>query len=128
MRDGCLDEGVLQSYLDGELSLSMTEQVAGHVAACASCAEQLREAESELSVFSAALAPEMSLGVPSEQLRVRVNAAVENLEAARYQPAAAERESRFGSWLGSLLTSFTPQQAAGFAGLVLMIGFGILFF
>ena len=34
----CLDEGKLQSYFDGELSIEMMESVTSHLAACVTCA------------------------------------------------------------------------------------------
>ena len=130
MREICLDEGTLQSYLDGELSLDMTEQVAGHVAACNACAELLSEAEGELAMFSAAFAAEASWPVPSEELRVRINRAI---EAVDVPVVAAEREqgraSRLPAWLGSFANAFAfkPQHAAAFASLFVIVAFGLIF-
>ncbi len=130
MREICLDEGILQSYLDGELSLDMTEQVAGHVAACKACAELLSEAEGELAMFNAAFAAEASWPVPSEELRVRINRAIEAVDV----PAAAmEREqgraSRLPAWLKGFADAFAfkPQHAAAFASLFAIVAFGLIF-
>ena len=54
----CIDEGILQSYFDGELSSEKTESVASHLARCISCARAVRELESESLLLSRALEPE----------------------------------------------------------------------
>jgi hypothetical protein len=128
MREICLDEGILQSYLDGELSLEMTEQVAGHIAACAPCAEMVREAEGELAIFNTAFAAELALPVPSEQLRVRINQAVDALETpASLQSFQQRTDSGWRTWLGALAATFTTQRAAGFASIILLVAFGLIF-
>ncbi|HEV7860208.1 MAG TPA: anti-sigma factor [Pyrinomonadaceae bacterium] len=128
MREICLDEGILQSYLDGELSLEMTEQVAGHIAACAPCAEMVREAEGELAIFNTAFAPELALPVPSEQLRVRINQAVDALETnAPPQSFQQQADSGWRAWLGAFAATFKTQRAAGFATLIVLVTFGFIF-
>jgi hypothetical protein len=128
MREICLDEGILQSYLDGELSLEMTEQVAGHIAACAPCAAMVREAEGELAIFNTAFAAELALPVPSEQLRVRINQAVDALDApAPPQSFQQKADSGWRSWFGALAATFTPPRAAGFASLIALVAFGLIF-
>ena len=68
MRD-CLDEGILQSYFDGELSGQQLESVASHLAACPTCAVTARDIEAETALLTAAFAPELEVAVPTEQLR-----------------------------------------------------------
>ena len=68
----CLDEGILQNYLDGELSPEMMKSVATHLAECARCAAAVREAESELAIFAAAFAPDPAVSVPTARLRARI--------------------------------------------------------
>ena len=41
----CLDEAKLQSYFDGELSISAMESVTSHLASCVTCAAAARELE-----------------------------------------------------------------------------------
>ncbi|HYE65153.1 MAG TPA: zf-HC2 domain-containing protein [Pyrinomonadaceae bacterium] len=122
----CVEEGILQSYLDGELSPAMMETVAAHIASCGLCAAAAREAESETLMLSAAFAPELSLAVPTERLRERLDAAIAEMCA---ETPAVNSESRWRSWLGSLaaLFAFNPQQAVGFASIVAAVTFALVF-
>src|SRR3954469_16394306 len=72
----CLDEGKLQSYFDGELSIDMMESVTSHLASCVTCAAAAREMEEESALLTSALAMEFEASVPSERLRERINEAV----------------------------------------------------
>lgn len=124
----CLEEGIIQSYADGELSLEMMEAAAAHIAACAACAMAVREAEDEAAIISSALAPELSLSVPTARLRERLDAAIAELQPQR--PLATENSgSRLRAWLGSLFAplSFAPRQAIGFASLALVVAFAVIF-
>src|SRR5258705_5993622 len=78
----CLDEAMLQSYFDGELSPSMMERATSHLAACATCAEAAREIEQELMLLTSALEPELEAAVPTERLQQRINSAVLDLRLA----------------------------------------------
>lgn len=128
----CLDEGVLQSYFDGELARPMAEGVASHLAACVVCTEALRELESEDSLLSAALEPEFATSVPTERLRQRVEAAIagRQLEAERanvVSNAGATPAVPVGrGWAQAIAGLFTlaPQRAFGFAGLAAVIVLG----
>jgi anti-sigma factor RsiW len=48
----CVDEGILQSYFDGELSHKLAEGVASHLASCTGCAQAASELESESLLLS----------------------------------------------------------------------------
>jgi Putative zinc-finger len=126
MRD-CLDEGILQSYFDGELSGRHLESVASHLAACPTCALTAREIEAETALLTAAFAPELEVAVPTEQLRQRIDAAIAGLQI---QSAPVNESSAFSvrGWLQSLVAPFslTPQRAFGYAGLVLVLGFAAI--
>jgi hypothetical protein len=121
----CLQEEVLQSYLDGELHERRLEQVAVHLASCVTCSDLAQQLELENSVLSAALAPEFETVVPSERLRQRLDAAI---GSARSEAAAATASSGNAGWLSSLsdLFTFRPQRALGYASLVLIVGFGLI--
>src|SRR5687767_8735724 len=106
----CLDEGTLQSYFDGELSIEKMESATVHLASCVTCASLARELEQETALLTTALAAEFDAPVPTEQLRQRIDLAVANLSA----PVVVEKRSLFGS-LGSFF-SLAPQQAFGYAG------------
>ena len=72
----CLDEGKLQSYFDGELSIEMMESVTSHLASCVTCATAARELEEESALLTSAFAAEFEASVPTERLRERIDAAV----------------------------------------------------
>jgi anti-sigma factor RsiW len=117
----CLDEGTLQSYFDGELPIEMMESATVHLSSCVTCAALAREFEQETALLTSALAAEFDAPVPTEQLRRRVDAAVADLRV----PVVAEKRSFFGS-LTSLF-NFAPQQALGYAGLILVLAFAAIF-
>lgn len=117
----CLDEGTLQCYFDGELSIDKMESATVHIASCVTCASLARELEQETALLTAALAAEFEAPVPTEQLRRRIEMAVANLDVH----VVVEKRSLFGS-----LTSFfnfAPQQALGYAGLVVVLAFAAIF-
>ena len=130
MTKRCLDEGVLQAYLDGELSHERAAEAASHLGACAACTAALAEAGQETSLFATAFAPDESVNVPSEVLRSRINAAVARLES---QPEPGRRLSQarsFGGFFASLsgLLSFTPRGAAAFASLLAVVALTFVYF
>lgn len=120
----CLDEGILQSYFDGELSGHDLESVTSHLAACGTCAVTAREIEAESLVMATALAPEFDAAVPTEQLRRRIDAAIAGMQR---RSVAVRDSSTFSvrAWLQSLLAplSNAPQRTFSYAGLILVLGF-----
>jgi hypothetical protein len=122
----CLQEEVLQSYLDGELHERRREQVTSHLASCITCSGLARQLEQENSILAAALAPEFESAVPSERLRQRIDAAI---GSARIEAAAGNAPAgNVRDWLSSLsdLFTFRPQRALGYASLILIVGFGLI--
>jgi anti-sigma factor RsiW len=126
----CLDEAIIQAYIDGELPQEQAASTAAHIAACDACAATLAEAENESAVFSTAFAPDESVSVPTEVLRARINAAVAQLESRPESNPARQRGTRFGGFFASLssLFIFTPQSAAAFAGVVALVVIGFIYF
>ena len=126
----CLDEGMIQSYADGELSLEMMETLRTHISACAACADALREVEQETAIMATAFAPEMSLSVPSVRLRERLDVAIAGLQTP-VPAATVNRGSSLRAWLGSLFApfSFAPsRQAISFASLAAAaVAFALIF-
>ena len=124
----CLDEGLIQSYADGELSLEMMEAAATHIAACAVCAEAAREAENEINIMASALAPEMSLSVPTARLRERIDAAIADLQP-QTPLVKAGSGSRIRAWLGAIFApmAIAPRHAFGFASLAAVVAFAVIF-
>ena len=122
----CLDEAMLQSYFDGELSSSMMESATLHLASCAACSAAARELEEENALLSEAFALEFAESVPTERLRRRIDAAVTGLEIVH---PVVQQPSAVSGFFGSLssLFSFTPQRALGYAALIMVLVFGVIF-
>jgi hypothetical protein len=128
MREFCLTEEVIQRFVDGELSQEQSETAAAHLAACEPCASLLDEVEQENALMAEAFAPELSLPVPSAQLRASIDRAIAGLEPHRSvmsEPATRGLRAWFGSLFGSF--SFTPQQALGFASIAVVIALVAIF-
>ncbi len=126
MRD-CLDEGILQSYFDGELSNEPLKAVTLHLASCHTCTAAAREMEAELNLVSTALAPELEAAVPTEHLRQRIDTAIAAMHTQRQLRNESSTFSLRG-WLQTLVAPFSiaPQRAFGYAGLVLVLGFAAI--
>lgn len=120
----CLDEAMLQSYFDGELSGEMMERATLHLASCSTCAAAAREMEEEIHLLATALAPDFEATVPTEQLRQRIDAAVLDL---RVGAASSSREKTgFGAFVATLL-SFGTQRTLGYASLAMVLAFAAIF-
>jgi len=119
----CLDEAMLQTYFDGELSGEMMESATLHLASCSTCAAAAREMEEEINLMMTALAPEFEASVPTERLRQRIDAAVLDL---RIGAASSAEKTGFGAFISSLL-SFGTQRTLGYASLVVVLTFAAIF-
>ena len=119
----CLDEGKLQSYFDGELSIEMMESVTSHLASCVTCAAAARELEEESALLMSALAPEFETSVPTERLRERIDAAVLGNRIAVAQ--STERASGLSAFFAGLL-NFGTQRTLGYASLVVVLAFAAI--
>lgn len=124
----CVDEGILQSYFDGELSNEHMEGVTSHLVSCLKCATAARELESEVLMLSNALAPEFEAAVPTEHLRHRIDVAVAGLQVGNANIAKEPVATAARSWLRSLgaLFEFTPQRTFGYAALVVVVAFAAI--
>lgn len=125
MKD-CLNEGVLQSYFDGELSSQLRKNVTAHLAACGDCRAAAAELESETGLLASALEAEFVAPVPTERLRQRINAAISD---PGMSPIFSNASERTRGWFHSLfdLFTFTPQRTFGYAGLVVVLTFAAIF-
>ena len=119
----CLDEGKLQSYFDGELSIEMMESVTSHLAACATCAAAARELEEETALLTSALSAEFEASVPTERLRQRIDAVVLGERVAVAQ--TTEKSSGLAAFFSGLL-SFGTQRTLGFASLAVVVAFAAI--
>ncbi|PYS51760.1 MAG: hypothetical protein DMF68_03410 [Acidobacteria bacterium] len=124
----CIEEGVLQSYVDCELSREMAERVEAHAAHCSTCSEALDEAASEMAMFTRAFEPVMLTDVPTVRLRASLDRAI----AERSAPIEISEKKQgwsFNGWLASFSELFkvSPQRAIGFASLIAVIAFAAIF-
>lgn len=130
MMKRCPDEGVLQAYLDGELSPEHARDAGLHVAECAACSDALSALESDDLFFASNFAPDETLSVPTEALSARIRAEIVRLESA--PEARAERASfwNFGALAATFVSLFAlaPRRAGAFAGLVAAVAFGLIFY
>ena len=122
----CLDEAMLQSYFDGELSSELMESATLHLASCVSCAVAARELEQESALLSEAFGLEFEESIPSERLRRRVDAAIAGLQVVRPVVQQSGAVSGFFASLSNLF-SFSPQRTFGYAALIVMLAFGVIF-
>jgi hypothetical protein len=120
----CLDEGKLQSYFDGELSIEMMESVTSHLASCATCAAAARELEEESALLMTALSAEFESSVPTERLRERIDAAVLGDRIAVAQ--STERATGLSGFFAGLL-NFGTQRTLGYASLIVVLAFAAIF-
>lgn len=68
MKDICLDFGMIQSFLDNELSHEQRGEVSSHMAECDACAFAFAEAEDEAAIVFPALDRELNTLVPTQRL------------------------------------------------------------
>ena len=73
MKDKCLDIGIIQAFLDGELSHDETSRVSSHIALCDTCAIAFAQAEDETAVVFSALDRELDTLVPTQRLWNKIN-------------------------------------------------------
>src|SRR5262245_20456801 len=119
----CLDEGKLQSYFDGELSIEMMETVTSHLASCTTCAAAARELEEESALLMSALAAEFASSVPTERLRERIDAAVLGDRISVSQ--ASEKAAGLSGFVAGLL-NFGTQRTLGYASLAVVLAFAAI--
>ena len=119
----CLDEGKLQSYFDGELSIEMMETVTSHLASCATCAAAARELEEESALLMSALTAEFESSVPTERLRERIDAAVFGDRIA--VASASGKATGLAGFFAGLL-NFGTQRTLGYASLAVVLAFAAI--
>ena len=119
----CLDEGTLQTYFDGELSIELMESVTSHLAACQTCAAAARELEEESALLTSVLAAEFEASVPTERLRQRIDAAVLGDRLANAQ--STQKTGALSAFFSGLL-NFGTQRTLGYASLAVMVAFAAI--
>lgn len=113
MKQDCLDIGLIQAFMDGELDHGQMDRFSGHIAACDSCALMLADAEDESAVVFSALEREFNTLVPTQRLWTKINESI-----------VTERGNRpfwQKAW-GFLSIGFLTPSMAAAAGLLLVAG------
>ena len=83
MNDNCLDIGIIQAFLDGELDHSEVSRVSNHIAICDGCTVMLADAENESAIVFPALERELSSLVPSQRLWYKINDSIAEEKSSR---------------------------------------------
>jgi len=75
--NNCLDTGMIQAFLDGEMTPAEAASVSAHIATCDACAAQLATAEEESAFVFSVLEREMNTLVPTQRLWSKINDSIE---------------------------------------------------
>lgn len=113
----CLNEEILQAYLDGELAPDAAAIALTHLADCAACAARLREVEQALNLLDCALADELPEYVPTTSLRARVETAL----AAEPLSKHAFAGGAFARQFLAVLAALSPQRWGLLAATALVV-------
>ncbi len=113
MKENCLDIGVVQAFMDGELSHDQIARVSDHLEGCHSCACMLGQAEDEAAVVFSALDREFNTLVPTQRLWNRIN---ESIETQHNDRPFWRKAQAF------LATAFASPSLVGAAGLLIAFG------
>jgi hypothetical protein len=116
--NNCLDIGIIQAFLDGELSGSELTRVSEHIGDCDSCAVLLAQAEDENAIVFPALAREFDTMVPTHRLWARIE------DSIQVEKAAAPWYQKL---YGILVAGFANPSMAVAAGLFLVLGIFAVF-
>lgn len=117
----CLDEGVLQSFCDGELADAIANEVTVHLTHCQACSALMSEMVSENEIVNSALAAEFQAAVPTERLRERIAGALSGTPMPESQIETATLWQRVDGWFGELLGQ---RQVLAYASLLVILAFG----
>jgi hypothetical protein len=124
----CVEEAVLQAYVDAELPAEEANDIAHHLHSCGACAELAQLIVTENSMMAEAFEAELSLAVPTERLRSRIEAAVRDIQLA---PPADVQPYSVSFWSRILDLFSAPSTSLGYAGalavLVVFVSAGLIF-
>lgn len=113
MKENCLDIGIIQAFLDGELSHEESSRVSSHMAVCDDCAFAFAEAEDEAAIVFPALERELNTLVPTQRLWNKINDSI-----------AAEKRSTpwWQKAIAFVSMALTNPSLAAAAGIVIVVG------
>ena len=115
MNGNCLDIGIIQAFLDGELPHIEVSRVSSHIAVCDNCARLLATAEEELAIVFPALEREMDSLVPTQRLWAKIDAEIKNERSS---------SSLFGGVWAFLSSAFLNPSFAAACGILLVVAVG----
>lgn len=118
MKEDCLDIGIIQAFLDGELSHEETAKASSHMAECDTCAFAFAEAEDEAAIVFPALERELNTLVPTQRLWNKINESIE--DEKRHSPWWEK------AWGLVAITLSNPSLAAA-ASLIIVAGIAATF-
>ena len=119
MKENCLDIGIVQAFMDGELPQDQIARVSDHLEGCDSCAFMLGEAEDEAAMVFSALDRELNTLVPTQRLWHKIN---ESIEIHRENRPLWQKAQAF------LATAFANPSMIAAAGLLVAVGaFSLIF-
>ena len=120
MKQDCLDIGLIQAFMDGELDHDQVDRVSGHIAVCDECAMMLSEAEDESAVVFPALEREYNTLVPTQRLCNKIHdSIIEERESRPFWQKAGGYLS-FGMLTPSLVAAASVMIIVGISALVLV--------
>ncbi|MFL6375130.1 MAG: hypothetical protein ACJ73D_10720 [Pyrinomonadaceae bacterium] len=112
MNTNCLDIGIIQAFLDGELQSGEVTRVSDHIGDCDTCAMLLSQAEDENAVVFPALDREFDSMVPTQRLWTRIE------DGIQIQKDAAPWWQKLSGALAHLL----HPQIGALAALLIVVG------
>ena len=83
MKNKCFDIGRLQTFVDGELGAQKVEELVKHLSMCDECTLLVADLETGNDAAFSVIGSELDVLVPTERLRTKVFASIEELDANR---------------------------------------------
>ena len=118
MKSRCFDIGVIQTFVDGELGPGKVEELVKHLSHCEACTLLATELETENEAAFAALDCELDVLVPTERLRSKVFASIQEIESK----ASTGFWSKLSAAIGLTGLAARPGVAA-FASILFLVAF-----
>jgi len=113
MKENCLDIGVVQAFIDGELPHDQIAGVSDHLEECSGCTAMLVQAEEESAFVFSALDREMNALVPTQRLWNKIN---DSIEAQRDSMPFWQKARAF------MAAAFASPSLVGAAALLITVG------
>ncbi len=99
MKNDCYEIGTIQAFLDGELQAERAERVVKHISLCTECALLMADIQDEGAAAFAALDDELNVLVPTQRLRGKLFAAIDELKRQEKTGWVEKMKSYLGPFL-----------------------------